>query len=319
MRKPGSIEPNEPNHPSWWKPVVRGLAIASIPMAALLVALGIGGDASSVINHLLTILTIGAGVVLAVHQLEKQHESARRIQESQFKTELNLRIFERISILLRAAQEANSKRLTDAMWACAQVKLRAEGRSSGHKFHRITKRHKVLLENEWCANKAVVALVCELENWELGLPGSLLFRRALSCALHDLQESQSAFFEFTLRLLPMELGDTPETTTDPVATPDDLAGLYDAQERYCADMHQLSGWLRDISTEVQMALLGSLFEGEIARRIPLDPSVIVLDTRKYDSLMQHFENNTAQARCHAETIREVREAFSGMHRQPLSP
>ena len=184
--------------------------------------------------------------------------------------------------------------------------MRADAAAGGYPPPLVTYRHAVLLDNEQKASEAAVQLLVKMESWELLLPGSLLFRRAISCAQFDLLDSQHQYFRHTVRLLPLELG--PEhgnVVTDPIASPSDLEKLCNARDRYVNDMHQLSGWLHDISVEAQLALLGGLFEGPLARR------VLVLDSRREEELLHYFDNDTAQARSHAETIRDVTEALAG--------
>ena len=125
----------------------------------------------------------------------------------------------------------------------------------------------------------MIAVIFQLEKYLIVCPDLDIFRTAFACGMHSLEKSQRALFDFMMLHFPLENPQAPEQPIRNVKAlnSNELKDLEDLTASYASATLDLTCYLSDLRTELQLLLLGELFpENKIARRVAPDPNVIVI-------------------------------------------
>lgn len=249
-------------------------------------------------------MVVSVGVVL--YQLGKQHKGSLKLQRSNAREALRLRVYELLGEKAQSFSNANSKadsyarsvarELESAIWA-AQIGLPRETSKL---------RAQELLKLHYEASSVLVDLIVTIENWEIAFPAAELFRVALSSSNHDVEDSFHPLFREVVQLLPVDLPDD-TTASQPLPSAEKCAKLKALVEAYGEARGTLRTYTHDLVVEAQNLLLSKLFRRRVRIREPLDPACKVITAANADALLHYFATETAAGRSWEEAKRSVRE------------
>jgi len=249
-------------------------------------------------------MVVSVGVVL--YQLGKQHRGSLKLQRSNAREALRLRVYELLGEKARSFSDADSeagsyarsivRELESAIWA-AQIGLPRKTSKLG--AQELSKLH-------YEASSALVELIVTIENWEIAFPAAELFRVAFSSANHDVENAFHPLFQQVVRLLPVDMLDG-TTIAQPLPSAEKCAELKALVEAYGEARGTLRTYTHDLVVEAQNLLLSKLFKRRVKIREPLDPAYKVVTAANADALMAYFKTETAAGKSWEEAKRSVQE------------
>ena len=252
-------------------------------------------------DHLLTVLGIVTGVAIVVFQLGEQQRASLDLQRENARQDLKLRVYEHLNAKAIAAQKMNRDVRWYAHSIVCQLQLYVEGNERGLHPWNVDKRATDLLERFSKSGDAFVALMVEIERWEISFVSADLFRIALTSASYDIEKAFHPFLATAVKLLPAnrvhtELGAYPQ----PSVSRDDLNELMCLAEPYLQACDEFADYVHDLIVQAQNELLFTLFERRVPIREPLDPRHKVIMEAKRSELLEYFQNETPSGRAYAE-------------------
>jgi len=260
-------------------------------------------------------LVVSVGVVL--YQLGKQHKGSLKLQRSNAREALRLRVYELLGEKARSFSDADSeagayarsiiRELESATWA-AQVGLFHE--ASSLRAQQLSKLH-------YEASSALTELIVTIEDWEIAFPAAELFRVAFSSANRDIEDAFAPLFQEVVRLLPVEMLDG-TTISRPLPSNEKLVELKALVNSYGDARTTLRTYTHDLTVEAQNLLLSKLFRRRVKIREPIDPAYKVVTAANTEALMTYFKAETAAGRSWEEAKRSVRERLLAEGRAPDS-
>jgi hypothetical protein len=245
-------------------------------------------------SELATIVAAVIAALMIIVQLGRQHSNELKRQEKATRSQLKLEIYQEISKVMTSANDA----LIEAGGMARSMPLRASSYASqkalGWDIPPITDRAVVYSKVHYDATDEMVSVIFQLEKYLIVCPDLDIFRTAFACGMHDLERGQRALFDFMVKHLPMDDPTSPGIPIRNVKSLDStqLQELDGLAAGYANATMDLTCYLGDLRTELQMLLLGDLFPANIVpRRQPPDPTVkvITLDPASIKILRHGFD------------------------------
>lgn len=258
-------------------------------------------------------MVVSVGVVL--YQLGKQHKGSLKLQRSNAREALRLRVYELLGEKARSFSDADSeagsyarsfnRELESATWA-AQIGLPRE--TSKLRAQELSKLH-------YEASSALVELMVTIENWEIAFPAAELFRVAFSSANHDVEDAFHSLFQEAIRLLPVDMLDG-TTVSQSLPSAEKLAEFKALVVAYVEARSTLRSYTHDLVVEAQNLLLSKLFKRRVKIREPIDPAYKVVTAADMEALMAYFKTETVAGRSWEEAKFSVCERVAAEGRAP---
>lgn len=249
-------------------------------------------------------MIVSVGIVL--YQLGKQHKGSLKLQRSNAREALKLRVYELLGEKARLFSDADSeagsyarsiiRELESASWA-AQIGLPRE--TSSLRAQQLSKLH-------YEASSALTELIVTTENWEIAFPAGELFRVAFSSANYDVEDTFTPLFREAVRLLPVDMPDG-STISQALPRAENMAEVKVLVEAYGEARTTLRTYTHDLVVEAQNLLLSKLFKSRVKIRSPIDPAYKVVTAADKEALMNYFRAETAAGKSWEEAQRGVRE------------
>ncbi|OYW48569.1 MAG: hypothetical protein B7Y36_16915 [Novosphingobium sp. 28-62-57] len=186
-----------------------------------------------------------------------------------------------------------------------QVEYAAQAHQNGQPYDLPAARYPVLLEKFAQFSDAAIKFVFLVENRRVVDPRILIFRTAMSVVLHDTRKLMHA--EFAVNVMTSIPAQLPDGRAFPYTPPSvqHAANIKQLCERFIDATDAAVMYTEDFMVELQNALLGDLFEKQVAHRKPLDPAKKVITLENADELDRWFAASTdwgrEMARIEAET------------------
>lgn len=267
-------------------------------------------------SELATIVAAVIAALMIIVQLGRQHKNELERQEKATRSALKLEIYQEISQVMTTANDA----LIEAGGLARSTPLRASSYSSQKAMgwdippmaDRAVNHSKV---HDDATNK-MIEVIFQLEKYFIVCPDLDIFRVAFGCAMSDLERERFALLDFMLMHFPMDDPTNPANPANPtsnvkILNPSQLEELERLTNAYANATLDLTCYLGDLRTELQMLLLGDLFpENSIPRRQAPDPNVkvITLDPSNIKILRQRFDD-TDWGRKRLQTMQDATNRF----------
>lgn len=267
------------------------------------------GSAADWVTVGITTISVVVSVGIVLYQLGRQHKGSLKLQRSNAREALRLKVYELLGDKAQSFSDADSeagsyarsiiREFESATWA-AEIGLPRE--TSKLRAQELSKLH-------YEASSALVELIVSIENWEIAFPAAELFRIAFSSASHDVEDAFHPLFLEAVRFLP---GDMPDGTTvsQPLPSCEKAAEIKALVEAYGEARSTLRTYTHDLVVEAQNLLLSKLFKRRVKIREPIDPAYKVVTAADTDALMAYFKTETAAGRSWEEAKHSVRERLA---------
>jgi len=272
------------------------------------------GTAADWAANALTAVGMIATVGIVLYQLGKQHRSSLKLQRSNAKEALKLRVYELLVEKAQAFSEKDSEAASYARSITREFESAHWAAGIGLPRETTSLRAQQLSKLHYEASGALVELTVAIEVWEIAFPAAELFRVAFSSASRDIDEAFNPFFNEALRHLPTDLLDGTVINQSP-PTEGRLEQLRTLQSAYLEARTTLRTYTHDLVVEAQNLLLAKLFKRRVKVRNPIDPAYKVITAADTTSLMKYFKEETLAGREWEEANQRVRESVAS--RNPL--
>lgn len=247
--------------------------------------LAAGGEMNpEYVKVIIDIVGIIVGVVIIVYQLGRQHRSAIKLQQENFRQEQRVELFDQIAKKVEAAQTAIAE--LSAMghgipneFDLYKIVLDAHAAQPQHVPYprpiRTTGNDLVKLYSK--VAQAVCAVVNTIESREILNPDFSIFRLVI---VHQSQQCSAAYMAFQNKIIPYLSIPTPERLRSSPMAPStqDYSEMKNLGQNFFDEYFILLMYLSDLIVETQNCLLGQLFENHLPMREPLDPKYLVIST-----------------------------------------
>lgn len=258
-------------------------------------------------------MIVSVGIVL--YQLGKQHKGSIKLQRSNAREALKLRIYELFNEKVRAFSDADLEVGSYARSVMYEVQAACTATQMGRSREEPALRTEQLAKLHHNASSALIDLIFTLENWEVAFPASELFRVAFSWANHDVEEAFTPFFRLILPLLPVDMPDG-TTIYRPDQNADKVAEIEALVEKYEEARTTLRTYTHDLVIEAQNLLLSKLFKRRVKIRKPIDPTYRVIAAADTEALLNYFKTETAGGRLWEKSKNNVKERLLAEGRIP---
>ena len=257
------------------------------------------------VGNVLTAVGVIASVGLVLYQLGRQHSSSLKLQRSNAKDELKLKIYESLIAKARAAMNASNEAISYARSIPWEIESRRFREADGVAGKPTTLRAEELSRLHYKSAGKLVELIFEIEKWEIAFKAGPVFRYAFSAANHDAGQALHPFYTLALRLLPVDLAEhglhVPPSPSDEV-----LEELKEKFNAYSDAETTVVCYITDLVTESQNLLLSKLFKRRLSPRKPLDPQFKVITLQDAPRLIEYFRTQTDAGKRMREAENRVR-------------
>lgn len=268
-----------------------------------------------------TIVAAGLGGFAVVHQIGRQARHA--IDQSK----LNERIRLKLSIYEGLAEVC--KRVTNGSVKLPSALLRVNLElRSARTFHDLGRpvpiphaRPIPLLDEVSELNDASIEFIRLIEKWEIIDPRLKIFQTAMNVAMHDVRVAfQRNYFNNITSVLPLDL---PQGGIIPWDPPNDavmakIEELQGAVENACSLASCVSD---DFLREMQVVLIGDLFDGRPELRQPIDPRFRTVTLADHVELNTYYETETGWGKVKAQAEEDAKAILAARTRavHPAQP
>ena len=205
-----------------------------------------------------------------------------------------LRVYEQLKEKAALAYESSSKVQRYTRSILSQLELYVGGIKHGMPPWNIELRAPEFLELSSTADSALVALIVEIEQWEVSFASADLFRWAFGSASRDIGEAFDKLFNAVVPVLPTdkrppEQGAFPQ----PPVSEQQLEAVGLLAKSYLYECDELHCYLHDLIVEAQNELVSPLFNRRVAIREPLDVRHKVITESQRHALLKYFKEDSA--------------------------
>jgi hypothetical protein len=265
-----------------------------------------GGLQSSLLEGLGTVAAALVGAWAISWQIGRQARHAIEQNRLNERLKLRLDVYREIEALCVRATHAEVALTGTARSAMLQLRNYRSAVSMTGRPAPPRARIEPLIPLQEDATGTVVGLIQAVEKWRIVDVRLGVFQTAFNVAQHDFLEAWQSYFRSALMLLPM---DPPAGATGLIWDPPEEEAIaefalhFDALE--CAG-GQLQAWVVDLRRELQLAMLGELFEGgDLPVRRPLDPRYFAITLAGHKEA-ERLLLDTPWGQAHAEATARVK-------------
>ncbi|MDI1365808.1 MAG: hypothetical protein PSX79_13275, partial [bacterium] len=247
-----------------------------------------------------TILAAGLGGFAVVHQIGRQARHAIDQSKLNERIRLKLSIYEGLAEICKRVTNG-SVQLPSALYRVT-MELRSARMFNdlGRPIPIPRARAIPLLDEVSELNDASIEFIRLIEKWEIIDPRLKIFQTAMNAAMHDVRVAfQRNYFNSIMPVLPVDL---PQGGVIPWDPPNDaviakIEELRGDVESACSLASCVSD---DFLREMQVVLVGDLFDGRPELRQPLDPRFRTVTLADHAELNTYYETETGWGKVKAQ-------------------
>lgn len=225
-----------------------------------------------------------AGLLPMTIQQRWHHRTVIQGQREGLKDNLRLKVFEEVTSLIKPASRLATSVSMKVWLLPSNIQQHWSLRDDLNAVTQPMKARAFVLQHEhYSASEAVGEVLHALERYEIIIPGIKTAREEIGKQSNLTLNLFSDIFPELLRFLPFEFvssdGNT-QTRDSHRPSSDEMCQLIKMTNAYHEAMLDLGSYLMDLSNIIQNALLGGLFNRQVAPRKPLEPEkykVLMLD------------------------------------------
>jgi len=237
------------------------------------------------INHLISIISIVAGLLLIVWQISEQHNNSLKAQDEGMKQKIKLDVFSELDLTLKKCQNSLVETGTSVLTLPQKFDLRIFQQSITPSFQAapVNERAELLTNMHFTATRKLSSVVMVLEKYEIMFPDDSV-KKITSIKNKDIEKLTKCFTEFlnfTRAFLPINVPEDRVAQLGKVYSPtlpnkEQLENLKGLSKNYHKQTIQMLGYIYDIRRESQNYFLSSSFDRQLPPRKPTDPNAKVI-------------------------------------------
>lgn len=243
-------------------------------------------EIDKIVPLLVMILPLLAGVVTVIYQIERQHKDNNRLQLSNHKEELKLKVYKEISEYVSYAMqsyEGNQILINSLMRQYHSCIICQDANRNLHP--KIYTKYTELSGVHSRMSRSLTQLMCKLAEYEIVDKNIGIFSVALKSAVDLILEKYLEFQRHIFYYLPNDiskerkeqLGVSIEYIKSP--TEQDIEAIEHSFNSYTDANLEGYCFVSDLSREAQNILLGNLFNNQVPPREPSDSRYVVVTTK----------------------------------------
>jgi hypothetical protein len=243
-------------------------------------------EMDNIATLLVEILTVLAGVVTVIYQMERQHKDSCLLQLSNHKEELKLKVYKEISEYVSCAMQKyveNQNIINSIMRQYHNCIICQDANSNPSP--KIYTKDTELSDAHLCMCRSLTQLMDKLAEYEIVDKNIEIFRTALASAAQLILE---AYLEFLRQIFPYlpcdvskerieQLGVNVKHVKSPIQQ--DIEEIEQSFNSYTEANLEGYCFVSDLSREAQNILLGDLFNNQVPPRKPSDSHYVVVTTK----------------------------------------
>ena len=248
---------------------------------------------AALIGAFSSICVAAIGIVGLISQLRKQgrqnRENVAEVERRRIKAQMYGEAERICSEFADISGEFTAKMISSGQ----EILMAARGHASGASYPAPLARLMTLSELRTNLETALINVIFLVENRRFIEPSIVVFRSALSSAMHDLQRSfAETYFELALKSMPMP---NPNGGMFDYAPPtiDEAEILWKRTLEIVEFNHELSSYVEDFMIELQNFLVSDLFGKIVPYRQPINPDLKVIRIKDSEYLEKYFLNETS--------------------------
>ena len=259
--------------------------------------------ASALIAGGFTLLAALIGFGALIIQISHQSESALSQQKEAERLKIKVGIYEKIIDELQGA--SNSLGMLLVKVALCRVSLTGAAGEDKEQLKQPNITAAQILEVEQRASQNLVDLTLLVERWIVIDRRLEVFKYAFGAVSHDLRNRfNSLFFGPGLQVLPHVL---PNGQIHWERPREEVVEDFVAQAELLDEVIAEAGsYIADFQREIQVILMGDIFEDRIDPRSPVDPHKKVLRLDDSERLIRYFKSETEWGRKSEEAIKRAK-------------
>jgi len=240
----------------------------------------------SSITEIDTLVAIIVGALMIIWQMNRQHKDNYKLQLSNHKEELKLKVYKEISEYVSCAMQKYTENqiIINSIMRQYHSCLICQD-ANRNPSPKIYTKDTELSDAHSCMYRSLAQLMNKLAEYEIVDKNMEIFRTALASAFQLILE---AYLEFQRQIFPYLPCDVSKERLEQlgvnvksVKTPSQQDVEEIEQSFNCYTAANLEGYLfvSDLSREAQNVLLGNLFNNQVPPREPSDSRYVVVTTR----------------------------------------
>ncbi|MBA7695393.1 hypothetical protein ES703_104019 [subsurface metagenome] len=240
----------------------------------------------SSITEIDTLIAIIVGALMIIWQMNRQHKDNYKLQLSNHKEELKLKVYKEISEYVSCAMQKYTENqiIINSIMRQYNSCLICQDPNS-NPYPKIYTKYTELSGAHSGMSRSLTQLMCKLEEYEIVDKNIKIFRIALASVVELIQE---AYFEFQSHIfgyLPCDLSKERQeqlgVNIKHVKNPaqEDLEAIEESFNCYTEANLEGYCFVSDLSREAQNVLLGNLFNNQVPPRELSDSNYVVVTTK----------------------------------------
>ncbi len=247
---------------------------------------------AALIGALSSICVAAIGIIGLISQLRKQgdqnRENVAEVERRRIKAQMYGEAERICAEFSYISGEFTAKMISSGQ----EILMTARAYASEASYPEPSARLMTLTELRTNLESAVINVIFLVENRRFIEPNIVVFRSALSSAMHDLQRNfVETYFDLALKSMPMPNPDGGMFEYVP-PTIDEAELLWNRTLEIVEYNHELSSYVEDFMIELQNFLVGDLFGKIVPYRQPINPDFKVIRIGDAENLERHFLNET---------------------------
>lgn len=231
---------------------------------------------------------------VVVWQIGRQRRNELDLQVENYRNQYKLEVYREFSTLVTATADFLSKASAFPFNAVMSAKAARELQSLGMTPDALREDAHQLSELHSTVGLEAAETIQLIEKYLIVEPDLDVFKLAINAAIHDLHAAYFPLHSFLMMHFPIRSeGKAPVNIK--VLDSTQIDELQQRANEYHACCVALGAYYDDLILELQIRLLGKLFQRTLPRRQPLDPRYITisLEPEKLQGLREHFLERTA--------------------------
>ena len=255
-------------------------------LAGILIIMLSVKEIDKIATLLVGILTLFAGVVMVIYQMERQHKDNYLLQLSNHKEELKLKVYKEISEYVSCAMQSyeENQNLINSLMRQYNSCLICQDANS-NPSPKIYTKDTELGDTHSRMLRSLAQLMNKLAEYEIVDKNIEIFRTALASAFQLILEAYLEFYRKIFAYLPCDASKKRQeqlgVNIKHVKSPDqqDLEAIEHSFNCYTEANLEGYCFVSDLSREAQNVLLGNLFNNQVPPREPSDSNYVVVTTK----------------------------------------
>lgn len=254
---------------------------------------GLGPETkAALIGALSSVGVAGIGIVGLISQLRKQGDQNRENVAEVERRRIKAQMYEEAERVCAKFANTSGEFVAKMLSSGQEILMTARAHASKASYAEPSARLMTLSELRTNLETATINVIFLVENRRFVEPNIVVFRSALSSAMHDLQRTFAEnYFDLALRSMPMTRPDGDTFAYTPPSI-EDATLLWKTTLDTVEFSHELSSYVEDFMIELQNFLVSDLFGKKVPYRQPIDPDLKVIRIDNSEDLERYFLNET---------------------------